>query len=96
VYYDIMLDNNQFLPHVVSADGENAAFMVVGGHDGIIEFKIMPDLHRRKVVAYHRLRKIHWVPILGKILRRRWAKRHRARIEKPRWFPDAPFASWNI
>ena len=93
--YDLILDNGQFLPYVAIIE-DIALFMIVGGHAGVVYFNKMPDFHKRSVAHANKLTTRHRLPFIGNHLRKSWASRFNASLERPPWIPPAPGATWYI
>jgi len=85
--FDLVLDDNSFVPGVVALGGK-ALGVIVGGHTGFLAFADVPTVANRKVRQALRVSGLYASPIVGWWLRRRRAARAGAvSSRRPAWIP---------
>lgn len=83
---DVILDDGTYLDEVVCYDGR-ALGIDIGGHTGFLPFTECGETKGRRIVSFLEWKWRHKVPVIGRILRHRWARRHGAVPERPGWVP---------
>ena len=84
--FDLILDDDTFVPGVVALD-DRALGILVGGHTGLIAFADVPAVANRTVRRALRVSGIYKSPFFGWWLRRRRAERAGALAGSPSWIP---------
>jgi len=84
--FDLILDDNSFVPSVVAL-GDRALGVLVGGHTGFLPFADVPAVASRKVREALRVSGAYASPFFGWWLRRRRAGRAGALPGRPSWIP---------
>ena len=84
--FDLILDDNSFVPDVVAL-GQRAVGVVVGGHTGFLSFADVPAVANRKVREALPVSGAYATPFVGSWLRRRRAERVGALPGTVSWLP---------
>jgi hypothetical protein len=85
--FDLILDDNSFIPDVVAL-GQRALGVVVGGHTGFLAFADVPTVADRRVRQALRVSGVFASPVIGWWLRQRRAARAGAMAGRPSWIPS--------
>ncbi|MBI4472823.1 MAG: hypothetical protein HY646_09160 [Acidobacteria bacterium] len=57
----------------------------IGGHTGFLPFTECEETKGHRIVSFLEWKWRHKVPVIGRILRHRWALRHGAVPQRPGW-----------
>jgi hypothetical protein len=85
--FDLVLDDNSFVPQVVAV-GQRAVEVVVDGHTGFLLFVDIPTVASRKVREALPISGVYAIPFVGSRLRRRRAERSGALPGHVSWLPS--------
>ena len=85
--FDLILDDNSFVPDVVAL-GQRALGVVVGGHTGLLAFADVPTVADRSVRQALQVSGFYASPVIGWWLRQRRAARAGAMASGPSWIPS--------
>ena len=86
VIADVILDDGTYLDEVVCYNGR-ALGIDAGGWTGFLPFTECAETKGRRIVNFLEWKWRHRVPLIGRILRHRWARKNGVVPQRPGWVP---------
>ena len=83
---DLILDDGTYLDEVMCI-GDYAVAIYVGGYTGAVSFTDCKEIRGRQVRSFLKWKWRHRIPIIGRKLRQRWARKMGVIPERPSWVP---------